>query len=170
MIGAEERVSPPAFRWNDEAIENAKRWWLAGDSAAIIAGRLGGGVTRNSVLGKMHRLKVKQPGVRHQTMVMAGRLGGGGVHRHKPKPEPRIKIVRPPRVEPEIEPFADLLPLRSKVWEPLPGTSPVPLEALGDGCKWPLGDGPFMFCGAPKDGEHPSYCATHRRIGRSGVI
>ena len=36
--------------------ELLKRLWVAGETARTIAERLGGGVTRNAVIGKAHRL------------------------------------------------------------------------------------------------------------------
>ena len=41
--------------WTDERVENLKKLWQEGLSASQIAGRLGG-VTRNAVIGKVHRL------------------------------------------------------------------------------------------------------------------
>ena len=41
--------------WNDERVELLKKLWADGLSASQIAGRLGG-VTRNAVIGKVHRL------------------------------------------------------------------------------------------------------------------
>ncbi|HKD56708.1 MAG TPA: GcrA family cell cycle regulator, partial [Hyphomicrobiaceae bacterium] len=41
--------------WNDERVELLKKLWSDGLSASQIAGRLGG-VTRNAVIGKVHRL------------------------------------------------------------------------------------------------------------------
>ena len=41
--------------WTDERVEQLKKLWAEGLSASQIAGRLGG-VTRNAVIGKVHRL------------------------------------------------------------------------------------------------------------------
>jgi len=41
--------------WTDERVELLKKLWADGLSASQIAGRLGG-VTRNAVIGKVHRL------------------------------------------------------------------------------------------------------------------
>src|SRR6476660_8895926 len=41
--------------WTDERVELLKKLWAEGLSASQIAGRLGG-VTRNAVIGKVHRL------------------------------------------------------------------------------------------------------------------
>ena len=42
--------------WTDERIETLRKLWLEGLSASKIAGVLGCAVTRNAVIGKVHRL------------------------------------------------------------------------------------------------------------------
>src|SRR5262249_32356790 len=44
--------------WTDERVELLKKLWMEGLSASQIAGILGEGVTRNAVIGKVHRLKL----------------------------------------------------------------------------------------------------------------
>ncbi len=44
-----------AMSWTDERVETLKRMWAEGQSASAIAKELGG-VTRNAVIGKVHRL------------------------------------------------------------------------------------------------------------------
>ena len=41
--------------WTDERVETLKRLWIDGLSASQIAAELGG-ITRNAVIGKVHRL------------------------------------------------------------------------------------------------------------------
>lgn len=51
-------TEPPgkaAMSWTDERVETLKRMWSEGQSASAIAKELGG-VTRNAVIGKVHRL------------------------------------------------------------------------------------------------------------------
>ncbi len=54
--------------WTDERVELLKKLWSEGLSASQIAGRLGSGVTRNAVIGKVHRLnlsgRAQQPRLR----------------------------------------------------------------------------------------------------------
>ena len=51
--------------WTDERVEQLKKMWLDGLSASQIAGELANGITRNAVIGKVHRLglsgRVKSP-------------------------------------------------------------------------------------------------------------
>jgi hypothetical protein len=42
--------------WDVPRMELLTRLWLAGETARTIAEKLGGGVTRNAVIGKAHRL------------------------------------------------------------------------------------------------------------------
>ena len=44
--------------WTEERVELLRKLWLEGLSASQIAGVLGEGVTRNAVIGKVHRLKL----------------------------------------------------------------------------------------------------------------
>ena len=43
--------------WTDERVELLKKLWADGLSASQIAGELGG-ITRNAVIGKAHRLRL----------------------------------------------------------------------------------------------------------------
>ena len=42
--------------WDEPRTELLTRLWLSGETARMIAERLGGGITRNAVIGKAHRL------------------------------------------------------------------------------------------------------------------
>lgn len=81
--------------WTDERVETLKKMWAEGQSASQIAKELGG-VTRNAVIGKVHRLG------------LSNRVGGlGGVEEPElppvvSKPEPQPRVVEIPR--PEVQP------------------------------------------------------------------
>ena len=51
--------------WTDERVETLRKLWLDGKSASQIAAELSNGITRNAVIGKVHRLglsgRVKAP-------------------------------------------------------------------------------------------------------------
>ncbi|MCM2561510.1 GcrA cell cycle regulator [Lutimaribacter sp. EGI FJ00015] len=68
--------------WTDERVELLKKLWGEGQSASQIAKELGG-VTRNAVIGKVHRLG------------LSNRSGGGAAAASKaeakPAPEPKAK-------------------------------------------------------------------------------
>jgi GcrA cell cycle regulator len=44
------------MEWTDERVELLRRLWLDGKSASQISDRLGGGLSRNACIGKIHRL------------------------------------------------------------------------------------------------------------------
>lgn len=75
--------------WTDERVETLKRMWAEGQSASQIAKELGG-VTRNAVIGKVHRLG------------LSNRVAGGKededdtpVAAAKPEPRPEPAAARP---------------------------------------------------------------------------
>jgi GcrA cell cycle regulator len=75
--------------WTDERVETLKRMWAEGQSASQIAKELGS-VTRNAVIGKVHRLG------------LSNRVGGSD------KDEAEAEVI-PPKVEaaaPRAEPAA----------------------------------------------------------------
>ena len=72
--------------WTDERVETLKRMWGEGQSASAIAKELGG-VTRNAVIGKVHRLG------------LSNRAGGSA-------PESRTEARTESRAEPAARPDA----------------------------------------------------------------
>lgn len=59
-----------SFSWTEERVELAKHLCLEeGLSAALIAEKLGGGITRNAVIGKLNRLGIFRPGRRKRAPV-----------------------------------------------------------------------------------------------------
>ena len=58
--------------WDELRTELLKRLWVAGETARTIAERLGGGVTRNAVIGKAHRLGLTGRGLRREARRAAG--------------------------------------------------------------------------------------------------
>lgn len=146
--------------WTEERVELLKTLWAQEASASEIAAEIGG-VTRNAVIGKVHRLG------------LAGRVERQAPRRARsPKPwkpaaAPR-KVIRrssTPRVflpgieEPQRETPADdlLIPLEQRVG--IPGLT----DAI---CHWPVGDPgepEFFFCGGPAVAGKP-YCLGHCRV------
>lgn len=109
--------------WTDERVETLKKMWAEGQSASQIAKELGG-VTRNAVIGKVHRLG------------LSNRVGPGGAGEDEaeevivaapvaaaPEPAPAPKPVETPR--PVAEPVVAAEPLRPT---PAPA-SPQPAAA-----------------------------------------
>ncbi|WP_417522943.1 GcrA family cell cycle regulator [Marinovum sp.] len=79
--------------WTDERVELLKKMWGEGQSASQIAKELGG-VTRNAVIGKVHRLG------------LSNRAGAGAGPAAKPEPAKAAK----PEAKPKPAPKADAKP------------------------------------------------------------
>lgn len=148
--------------WTDERVETLKKLWAEGLSAAQIAGRIGG-VTRNAVIGKVHRLglsgrattmrmKSSRPRVRAQT---AKRLA-------KPRfAQPAGNPVLRALYSPDAEPF---VPMLEEIVVPLAERKYIVTLADCD-CRWPIGDpqdADFHFCNGKKVTGLP-YCEPHAR-------
>jgi GcrA cell cycle regulator len=136
--------------WTDERVELLKKLWQDGLSASQIAKQLGG-VTRNAVIGKVHRLGLSgraTPSKPARTVFKASR------------PARPVSTPSPPRriAEPAPQPS----PIRYV--EEAPGLATV-LTLGAHMCKWPIGDpalDSFTFCGR-RTGEGP-YCGEHSQI------
>jgi GcrA cell cycle regulator len=132
--------------WTDERVALLKKLWGEGKTAAEIAQALGG-VTRNAVIGKAHRLKLS--------------------NRVSPIQQNKKPIAAAPRPERKIE-----VPVFDKNRELIDMLDLKPRE-----CRWPLGDPReenFGFCGAAGVPGLP-YCADHAKAayqaaGRSRVL
>ncbi len=97
--------------WTDERVETLKKMWADGQSASQIAKELGG-VTRNAVIGKVHRLG------------LSNRVGGGGAEE-----EAVVEAVAPKIVEaakPAPEPAATAAQTAAPVAVPRPAPEPRP--------------------------------------------
>lgn len=156
--------------WDDERTALLIKLWSVDKlSASQCAGAIGDGLTRNAIIGKVHRLGLEK---RRTVKASSAKGGNGSAGKYRgvvaaarkaraakaapPKPE-RIKLPPPEVFTPAGEDLA------VGAWNALPGTTPVTLELLArDGCRWPIGDdSPFLFCGC-KAAAGSSYCATHR--------
>ena len=84
--------------WTDERVETLKRMWNEGQSASQIAKELGG-VTRNAVIGKVHRLGLSNR-VGGKDDEDEGTAAPAPVAAAKPEPAPRPEpVAAPPRAE-----------------------------------------------------------------------
>lgn len=142
--------------WTDEIISDLKRMVTAGQSGSEIARALniqyGRSFTRNSVIGKIHRLSRKGTNL--------------------PRAHKHVKATMAPKKKQEIRSRRMKMPptLRAVVSnETVPEAPPANPKSLfeleANDCRWPYGDGPFFFCGGAKEmpGMH-AYCAHHAAI------
>lgn len=172
--------------WTEERVETLKRMWGEGQSASQIAKELGG-VTRNAVIGKVHRL-----GLSNRTNGAPGQEAGA------PEAAPAEASVAEAAVaEAEAEPADDTEIAVAELPEPaearlvvVPAGQPLPPQPTGEispealanvrevekmarrltlmelterTCKWPIGDpatDDFWFCGLPTLPGKP-YCEAH---------
>lgn len=146
--------------WTDDRVELLKKLWSEGLSASQIAGRLGG-VTRNAVIGKVHRL---------------GLSGRATTTRMKPTRTRRVtstaKRQRPAFKQQGNPAFRSLYQGEGEVYQPPVEEIEIPLEerkSLQDltetSCRWPIGDpqmADFHFCNRNKVPGLP-YCEHHSR-------
>lgn len=129
--------------WTDERVEQLKSLWAEGLSASQIA-RVLGGVTRNAVIGKVHRLG------------LAGRAGPARAERPRSSMSHK-SVVRMAAPEPEII-EEDPVPLED-------GKFATVLTINDHMCRWPIGDpseNQFHFCGRKPKSASP-YCEAHAR-------
>lgn len=151
-----------ATGWTDDRVATLAKLWGEGLSASQIAAVLGGGVTRNAVIGKVHRLG------------LSGRVKAGAPAPQRPAKPKTISAV-PTASEPARPPAdqAGMAPAETSAdhrWArdiALPESKRVGILELRDSmCKWPIGDpskADFAFCGARAASGMP-YCTEHCRI------
>ena len=137
------------MEWTEERTTLLRTLWLQGQTASQIAERLGG-VTRNAVIGKAHRLGLssrpspirQRPAARPATQA--------------PTAASAPRVHAPEAAKPATQPA------------PVPQMAPAPSRTVkaatgSRACMWPVGDPKqpgFHFCGAPAEPGRP-YCAGH---------
>lgn len=159
------------MNWTDERVELLKKLWAEGLSASQIAAQLGG-VSRNAVIGKVHRLKLssraraKSPSPRPKK---TGKPASGGAGRTS-APAPRMVTTSIGATALKAEYIEDAMPdviARPLVGLEMPEPRKLALTELTERtCKWPIGDPlseDFFFCGNDPAETGP-YCAYHSRL------
>lgn len=143
--------------WTEDRVETLKKLWTEGHSASQIANQLGG-VTRNAVIGKVHRLG----------------LSGRATPSRPVKRPPRLARPKPTQVKKTAK-VADTesakVPAKVEAAEPLApkklsnGEHATVLNIRESMCKWPIGDPmdkDFAFCGRAATGG--PYCEEHAKL------
>jgi len=172
--------------WTDERVTVLKSMWGEGKSASQIAKELGG-VTRNAVIGKVHRLGLSNRATTSTKPVTKEKHAAKAAPKdaaHKPS----ATKTEPPKPEPNAIMRVGPIPPRRpiiKAGQPLPpqpSANEISAEALANikeveksarrlnlmelterTCKWPVGDpatDDFWFCGHPVQQGKP-YCEAH---------
>ncbi len=160
--------------WTEERVELLRKLWTEGLSASQVAAELGAGITRNAVIGKIHRLglaeraktaaaprpraakPVRQQATAGIVATAAPRVGGGhAVHGNVALAfAPQAMVVA--RVAPATEEV--VIPMSERV---------TLMELRESMCRWPMGDPTtpeFRFCGAKSPIGVGPYCAHHARV------
>jgi GcrA cell cycle regulator len=86
--------------WTDERVETLKRMWAEGQSASQIAKELGG-VTRNAVIGKVHRLGLSNRVAGGKDDEEDTPVATATAAKPDPRPEPAARAEPAARVAPE---------------------------------------------------------------------
>ena len=154
--------------WTDERVELLKKLWADGLSASQIASQLGG-VTRNAVIGKVHRLNLSGRAKPASSAARPRKARPTTPHR----PSGGRSVVRQHGAEDPRPPGAaaawSQVPIEDLV---VPISLNVSLLALNDQmCKWPIGDPGaegFHFCGHRNFNSLP-YCEYHSRLAYQPV-
>jgi GcrA cell cycle regulator len=158
--------------WTDERIEKLTKMWEGGATASQIADELGG-VSRNAVIGKAHRLglKARPSPVKSNEKVEAPRSEAPPKPAPRPAPpaEPRAAPVRPAAPAPAVA--APAAPPAPRAPAPAAAAAPAPV-ATGDAPAAPttpqprivsVGPGGFLRQG-PGDQQAPIPPAPPRRL------
>lgn len=137
--------------WTDERVTLLKELWGEGKTAAEIA-KILGGVTRNAVIGKAHRLKLSgrvspiQQNTRPETVENRARENVRQAKAAVSREGASIRAVVPS--------------------DYIPGKGIKLVELRERHCRWPMGDPKdenFMFCGHDAVSGLP-YCEHHAKV------
>lgn len=172
--------------WTDERVEILKRLWGEGQSASQIAKELGG-VTRNAVIGKVHRLGLSNrtaPPATEPTPAPvpdSETVANGAAAVEKPADDTTLAREEDATPAPAVPVRRAIIPAGQPL-PPQPSANEISPEALArvsevekvarklslmelteKSCKWPVGDPAtqdFWFCGLPVQPGKP-YCEAH---------
>jgi GcrA cell cycle regulator len=168
--------------WTDERVELLKKLWMEGLSASQIAGELGEGVTRNAVIGKVHRLKLSarakptnttprprpaaRPAAPRRPASPSASMGSHASAKPRPMTMSRPQVIGATALAavPEMETELYVAPASQELF--IPEDKRLNLLQLSEHtCKWPIGDPlskDFYFCGQHSLETGP-YCEFHSR-------
>ena len=128
--------------WTDDRVERLTRLWREGLSASVIATRLGG-ITRNSVIGKLHRMGLTKDG-----RPAARKRKGNTLRMGRPHNPTLTSYALPPREQTDVATVS---------WDRMDEKRT---------CRWIPGDpqktdqNQPLFCGGERVSGLP-YCTAH---------
>ncbi|MCO4318798.1 GcrA family cell cycle regulator [Phyllobacterium sp. 21LDTY02-6] len=160
------------MNWTDERVEQLKKLWADGLSASQIAAQLGG-VSRNAVIGKVHRLKLSGRGKTTSSQARSKKVNNSGAgQRSSGASHMSARVVSrsvgatalQTEFSTEVVTHTVTRPAENVV---VPISRRLELVQLSERtCKWPVGDPlmpGFSFCGNDV-GESGPYCSYHSRL------
>ena len=131
--------------WNEEKVSKLKELWGKGSTASQIA-EIIGGVSRNAVIGKAHRLNLSAK-IKTRTSTSSKSFEASTAGKYNQTKRGRKNRFKSLIIEKDFEP-----------------ENPKQLEELDENsCKWPIGhpdEKNFYFCGRSSLKEF-SYCKLH---------
>ncbi len=154
--------------WTDERVEMLKKLWQDGLSASQIAKQLGG-VTRNAVIGKVHRLGLSGRSKTAPAAPAAPRPRKPSAPRPAAPAEEEPIVLRPEPIAPVMDAAVTAMPfLETRSVEiAIPTSQRVTIMDLRESmCRWPIGDPTnpeFRFCGGRSITGLP-YCPEHAQV------
>jgi GcrA cell cycle regulator len=162
--------------WTDERVELLKKLWADGLSASQIAAEIGN-VTRNAVIGKVHRLglsgraKSTKPATSAPAQARSRKATRAPSAPTPIAPEASSNVVIAPIIQrqPMIE-IEATLPAEDDMAIPISERVTI-MELRESMCRWSMGDptkSDFRFCGARCTPGIP-YCTHHARIAYQPV-
>ncbi|XUY27062.1 GcrA family cell cycle regulator [Agrobacterium sp. rho-8.1] len=170
------------MNWTDERVERLKRLWAEGLSASQIAAQLGG-VSRNAVIGKVHRLNLpgrakaggtvatSRPAAKRPTVATpsAAPRAANTFQARAATPRPTVRTATSNDQDTDTGRVLDYAPVNTAV---LPTSLRLTLTELTERtCKWPVGDplkDDFHFCGCDASESSP-YCKFHAKMAYQPV-
>ena len=131
--------------WNEEKVNKLKELWGKGNTASQIA-QIIGGISRNAVIGKAHRLNLSAK-IKTRTATSNQEFNSSENDKNTKLKRGRKSKFRSLIIEKDFEP-----------------ENPKQLEELDESlCKWPIGhpdEKSFYFCGRSSLKDF-SYCKLH---------
>ena len=147
--------------WTHERVELLKKLWSDGLSASPIAAELGG-ITRNAVIGKVHRLRLSGRAKSKSTVASHQRKARSSSHMQRMS---RASINGNTALAHAYDYDAEATPQSIENIIPI-GQRRSLVDLAEQTCHWPIGDpgsSDFIFCGGNTVTGQP-YCAYHCRI------
>ena len=131
--------------WNEEKVNKLKELWGKGSTASQIA-EIIGGISRNAVIGKAHRLNLSSK-IKTRNITSSQNFNSSSEENNSKQKQGRKSKFKSLLIEKDFEP-----------------ENPKKLEELDEtSCKWPIGhpeEKSFYFCGRSSLKDF-SYCKLH---------